>query len=619
MLPPPELTPEFLALQQAVAGRYSLERELGRGGMGVVFLARDVALDRPVAIKLLPPALAADPTARARFLREARTAARLSHPHIVPIHAVEERDGLVYFVMALVDGETLGERVRRAGPLSPTEALRVTQEVAWALGHAHAHGVVHRDVKPDNVLLERGSGRAMVTDFGIARAAAAAELTPTDGTAAGTPAYMSPEQGAGDQADARSDLYSLGVTAFYAVTGRLPFAAPTAAAMLVKHATEPAPPLLAARPSLPPAFARAVDRCLAKDPAARWASAEELAEALRGARTALPELPAAVRRWIRDADVAGSEVATALTASGVSIALVLYTEIYVEGWANAFAAVTYMSTAAIAAGLAKVRLAQLVMSTRTLLRRGYGHDAARPALALDERVRREEEHDDAVGSAASRGRLGAMATTLAAGTAGTALAMSGIGASNLGWLLDFATVAGSVAVPTVTLRRLWTLRGGRSLWHRLLEGRFGRWVFRAAGVGQPAPSAAFPAGGEPTVLAIGRAADALFAALPAEQRERLGDVPALVARLEADALAARQAGLDASPDAAARLESAVAAIEAIRLDLLRLQSGLGTLDELTRDVEAARALGARVDAELATRGAARQELRELLGREPTPV
>src|SRR5688500_10206322 len=175
----PALTPEFLSLQHAVAGRYSLDRELGRGGMGVVFLARDVALDRPVAIKLLPPALAAEPEGRARFLREARTAARLSHPHIVPIHAGEERDGLVYFVMAFVDGETLGERVRRRGPLAVSELARVTQEVAWALGHAHAHGVVHRDVKPDNVLLERASGRALVTDFGIAHAAAAG-LTPPD-------------------------------------------------------------------------------------------------------------------------------------------------------------------------------------------------------------------------------------------------------------------------------------------------------------------------------------------------------------------------------------------------------------------------------------------------------
>src|SRR5687768_13948384 len=145
-------TPEFLLLQPVVAGRYSLERELGRGGMGVVFLARDVALERPVALKLLPLSFALDPEPRERFLREARTAAKLSHPNIVPIHAVEERGDVVYFVMTFVDGETLGQRVRRAGPLAASQATRVVQEVAWALAYAHGRGVVHRDIKPDNIL-----------------------------------------------------------------------------------------------------------------------------------------------------------------------------------------------------------------------------------------------------------------------------------------------------------------------------------------------------------------------------------------------------------------------------------------------------------------------------------
>src|ERR1051325_10841696 len=174
-----QLSPEFLALQVALAGEYSLQRELGRGGMGIVYLARDVQLDRDVAIKVLPAHLAHDAGARDRFIREARTAAGLSHPHIVPIHRVgevasrhpEHREGarFVFFVMSYVEGETLGERLRTKGPLPPAEAARVMREVAWALAYAHGRGIVHRDVKPDNILLEAGTGRALVTDFGIAQ------------------------------------------------------------------------------------------------------------------------------------------------------------------------------------------------------------------------------------------------------------------------------------------------------------------------------------------------------------------------------------------------------------------------------------------------------------------
>src|ERR1041384_2253705 len=158
----------FLGFQTALAGRYSIERELGRGGMGIVYLAREVRLDRLVALKLLPPALARLPGPRERFLREARLAAKLSHPNIIPIYAVDEVAEYVFFAMAYVEGETLTERVRNRGPLPPGDATRLLREIAWALAYAHAQGVIHRDVKPDNIMLEAGSGRALVADFGIA-------------------------------------------------------------------------------------------------------------------------------------------------------------------------------------------------------------------------------------------------------------------------------------------------------------------------------------------------------------------------------------------------------------------------------------------------------------------
>src|SRR2546427_2164231 len=163
----------FLDFQAAVVGRYSLDRELGRGGMGVVYLAREVRLDRSVAIKLLPPSMASNPKLRERFLREARTAAKLSHPNIIPIHAVEEIGEFVFFAMAYIEGETLTERVRRRGPLSPSDASRVLRDVAWALAYAHGQGGLHRGVKPDNILLESG-GRGLVADVGIARGGAGA-------------------------------------------------------------------------------------------------------------------------------------------------------------------------------------------------------------------------------------------------------------------------------------------------------------------------------------------------------------------------------------------------------------------------------------------------------------
>lgn len=270
-------------VERVLSGSYELGREIGRGGMGIVYLARDRRLKRQVAIKVLPPELAFRGEIRTRFLREAETAAQLSHPNIVPIYSVDEREGLVYFVMAFVDGENLAARLHHDGALSFEDTRRCLLEVARALAFAHERGVVHRDIKPDNILINREDGRVMVTDFGIARAVsdgADARLTAT-GMAIGTPAYMSPEQSMGErEVDGRSDLYSLGVVGYQMLTGELPFNASSTPALLVKHISETPTPVHQRCSGVPADLGRAVMMMLEKDPANRFPSAASLATAL---------------------------------------------------------------------------------------------------------------------------------------------------------------------------------------------------------------------------------------------------------------------------------------------------------------------------------------------------
>jgi hypothetical protein len=270
-------------LKEALGDAYTLEGEIGRGGMGVVYRARDERLQRRVAIKVLPPELAFSSEIRQRFTREAQTAARLSHPHIVPIHDVGEGNGIVYFVMGLIEGESLAARIRRRGRVPAEETRRIIRETADALSAAHGLSVIHRDIKPDNILLEGTRGRVVVTDFGIAKALSAtsgATLT-SAGMAIGTPSYMSPEQAAGErEIDGRSDLYSVGIVAFQMLSGELPFNAPTVAGILMKQITETAPLLHERFPDVPEDLSLAVARCLEKDPEHRWSSADALRRAL---------------------------------------------------------------------------------------------------------------------------------------------------------------------------------------------------------------------------------------------------------------------------------------------------------------------------------------------------
>jgi serine/threonine-protein kinase len=268
-----------------LSANYELENEIGRGGMGIVYCARDKRLKREIAVKVLPPELSFRADIRQRFLREAETAAQLNHPNIVPIYTVEEKDNLVYFVMSYIKGDNLGQRLQQHGPIPPVEVRRILREVADALAYAHHRNVIHRDIKPDNIIIDEETGRAMVTDFGIARAlteSGDSRLTAT-GMAIGTPAYMSPEQSAGDRAiDGRSDLYSLGVVGYQMLCGQPPFVASNTPSMLVKHLSERPIPVDERWPDLPPDLSRAVMICLEKDPADRFPSAAAFAVALNG-------------------------------------------------------------------------------------------------------------------------------------------------------------------------------------------------------------------------------------------------------------------------------------------------------------------------------------------------
>src|SRR5690349_22566016 len=286
-------------VQRALAAHYELDCEIGRGGMGIVYRARDRRLKRTVAIKLLPPELAFRSEIKSRFLREAETAAQLSHPNIVPIYTVDEQEQLVFFVMAYIAGDNLAKRLHERGVLTTDETRRILREVADALAYAHDRGVVHRDIKPDNILLDASTGRPMVTDFGIARAMDStgdSRLTAT-GMAIGTPAYMSPEQAAGErEIDGRSDLYSLGILGYQMLTGEPPFTASSTPAMLVKHISERPVPVEQRRADVPTDLGRSIMMLLEKEPQNRFPSASALVTALdsRAApaqRAAAPSMP----------------------------------------------------------------------------------------------------------------------------------------------------------------------------------------------------------------------------------------------------------------------------------------------------------------------------------------
>ena len=598
-------------VREALAPNYILERELGRGGMGAVYLARDVRLDRPVAIKFLPPDMAAREDLRARFLQETRTAASFSHPNIVPVHAVEEKGRVLCFVMGYVEGETLTTRVGRTGPLPAGEAIRLLQECAWALSYAHARGVIHRDVKPDNILIDRGSGRALITDFGIARSQEPRGLTMV-GEVIGTPQYMSPEQATGEAIDARSDLYSLGVVAFFALTGRLPFESSTAHGYLTAHITRPAPPIGTIRPDIPPALATAVDRLLMKDPSQRFQSGEELAEHLDPLRSARREIPPAIRLF---------QVKSTQVIRNAMLLIVLSPTLAqsVHGDADQLLLMLVILAGAFAL------LLQAFGGLRELAEQGFTHDDLRSGLiaigeeqsearaqlrASPEWVERRRRRWKFIAAGLVISVLliaySASVRTPPKPNGGLRMPMSGLIASAIGASLGMATLVYFMAASGAAAR---LDRRLRSLW----TGAFGRKVFEliARRAVRTRPSA--------RLVSMELGPLTIVEALPKETRRELSDITRVIASLVSaqSELIQRETRLTESQTEATRgttgvatatldrvvtelseaklasskkREEIAAALERLRLELIRLRSGVGTVAEVRAESDRAKNL-----------------------------
>ena len=608
------LGPEFFALQEALAGRYSLEGELGRGGMGIVYLAQDVQLDRPVALKVLPQELSQKPEVRDRFLREARTAAKLSHPNIIPIFAVDEVGQFVYFVMAYVAGETLGQRVQQRGPLPPSEGARMLKEIGWALAYAHSQGVIHRDVKPDNILLEEDTGRALVADFGIAGLLEGGAATGV-GEIIGTAEFMSPEQSRGAGVDARSDTYSMGVVGFYVLSGTLPFHDDRAAEVLRQHREERPPPLKTVAPHVPSRLARCVDRCLAKEPDARFETASAFSEAVDAALSERRDVPVPVQNFLNDPiDLPGDGVAYFLFSIAMTTPALFFwlEEPEAAGFIGAFAAIYGSFLLASPLALATHRIRRLLAS---------GNTRADLVAALRSKVqRRREELAYSHGVEPSSAEKNAFRVAAVAGggiVAGFAALSGWIPYSDVwAFVLPASVLAGAISLSVGTTRRARRIDAKAERRFKFWKGTLAKWLFKVAGIGLKRKAIPMRPTHRPTELQIGFAVDALYEQLPKAVRSGLGDVPSVARHLEADAQKLRQT-LEALNDAhaAARvagdeipadlqdvrettekhLADAVAALETIRLGLLRLTTGSGSVESLTTDLAAAADVGDEID------------------------
>jgi hypothetical protein len=478
-------------LRAALAGVYDIEAPIARGGMGFVYRARERRLDRRVAVKVLPPELALDDVSRQRFLREARTVAGLTHPNIVPIYAVDEIGEFVFFAMAYVAGETLSQRVATRGPMDAYRAAALLCDVGEALGYAHARGVVHRDVKPDNILLDDDAGRALLSDFGIAHASRTSVSTARlgrpsapGGHVIGTAAFMSPEQARGDAVDARSDLYSLGVVGFYALSGQLPFHATTETGLLALHIAEAPPPLASVAPFVPPRLAHIVDRCLAKEPWERFPDAAALVRAVVDA-VEPHRVSLAVRAFlVRSTHLEGPALINTFMTGAILLPMA------VAAWLTSTPpAIRGVATAALAAGVVVPGVVAVARVRRLL---AAGHDRGDLVTALGARQARRREELTFVYGPRPVGIERAIAWLARVALLGAAAAVAGI-VGVVDVPADVVLLLPAVAVASAATSLLASVvararteqrtdpRGERRL--RFWRGAPGRWLFRLAGAG----------------------------------------------------------------------------------------------------------------------------------------
>lgn len=606
----PNPSPEFVALQEVVAGRYSLERETNRGPLLIRFQARDVRLERPVTIELLRPDPLSRTEIRERFMARARAAAGLFHPHIVPVHAVEERDGLAFLVHAHDRGETLGDRVAANGPLRPSAVRRLVEEIAWALEHAHAQGLVHGSLDPAHILLDAETGRTVVTGFGTGVLPASLASK-----------FRAPERNGDAPPDVRGDLFALGACARFALTGRNQEA--------VEGGTPEDRRLKPVRGSdeLPPQLARTIVRCIAPDPQRRPGSAAEVAAEVAAPDSIPSNLPASARRLLRR---------IRQFSPAVVIGLVVL-------WFTRDASAQAAVTALVGGGLGFMGLG-LVRAARDALRDGFDRDLV--TRVLETEAEELASHPDARPHKFQNFAIGCgglsfvivmvPAVLLLIATTGSVLSGGGL----LGYsMFSHISAAGALLVTLLFLAGPSEPAGSPRRWldfgERMMVGRFGRLLFRLAGVGLGGQDARESNTlGEPTALALSNAVEELFAKLPADVRRSFAEAPTAVHDLREHVgelhkrereLSEALVGLEGvnRPDVAGALEGArarvrerlsraTASLEHLRLGMLRLAARSGSeaeaASELTVQLERARRI--RADADELILG--RDEVRRLL-------